>query len=306
MAGTTPNPLQPTYLPTPPTAVATTYNPATYGAAGYNPATYNADGYTAASATNTYDPTQATSELQQAANVQDQQQQGGLAAMLAAQGISPGSSAAQSAYSNLSTNQNAALDPALAQVQQTAGGMDLQTALANQSSLNAANQFNSGAVNTAGQVNSGALNTAGQFNAGAANTAGQYNAGSLNAAGATNAGASNQFTLQDLQDLLQAQQFNATAANTAGQLQAGYGNQDWLAQLQAELGLQGQGLSTAGSLAGSQANQTVPTNPSVWSDITGAASAAVPFLASGSAAPSTPTAPFEAVGPSSPGLYGGV
>lgn len=271
----TQNPLQPSYLPNPPTAQATTYNPASASTAGYNP-----QGYSAATATNSYDPAQATAELQQAAGVQDAQQQQGLSQMLAAQGISPGSSGAQAAYQNLSTNQAAALDPALAGVQQYAGGLDLQTSLANQSSQNAAGQFNAGAQNTGGQFNAGALNTANLANAGAQNTAGQYNAS-----------ASNQMTLQNLQDLLQSQQFNAQAYNTAGQLGAGYQNQDWLAQLQAELGLQNTGLNTAGNLAGNQANQTVPVQPGFFQDLTGAASAAAPFSGSGGTATAPATTP---------------
>jgi hypothetical protein len=80
----------------------------------------------------------------------------------------------------------------------------------------------------------------------------------------------------------QAGLFNAQAANTAGLDLAGAQNQDWLAQLEAMLGLQQTGLSTAGSLAGSQANQQVPVSPSIWSQILGGlgegASVAAPFL----------------------------
>jgi hypothetical protein len=206
----TANPLQPSYLATPPTAVATTYQ-------------------------NPYDPSTATSELNQAAGVQDNQQQQALMSMLAAQGISPGSSAAQAAMQNLSATQNAALDPTLASAQQYGAGLSEQSGLAN-------------------------------------------------------AGAANTMTSQNLQDLLQSQEFNASAYNTAGLTSAGYGNEDWLAQLQAQLGLQDQGLATSGSLAGDQANQTVPLNPSLFSQITGAASAASPFFQAGnSASPSSPS-----------------
>jgi hypothetical protein len=198
----TANPLQPAYLSTPPTAQATTY-------------------------VNPYDPSTATSELNQAAGVQDNQQQQALMSMLAAQGISPGSSAAQAAMQNLSTTQNAALDPTLASAQ-------------------------------------------------------QYGAGLAEQSGLANAGAANTMTSQNLQDLLQSQEFNASAYNTAGLTSAGYGNEDWLAELQAQLGLQDQGLATSGSLAGDQANQAVPLNPSLFSQITGAASAAAPFFPAGS------------------------
>ena len=167
----------------------------TAGASNYQPS-YSAD---------TYNPAQATSELQQAAGVQDAQQNSNLMSMLAAQGISPGSSAAQSAAQNLSTTQAAALDPSLAGVQQYAGGLGVQN-----------NEFNSGAFNTAELT------------------------------------------------------------------QAGAQNQDWLAELEGMLGLQGEGLGTAGSLAGAQAGQQVPMNPSIWSQISGgisgAANAAAPFL----------------------------
>jgi len=189
--GTTANPLQPTYLPNPPAAQATTY-------------------------TNTYDPSTATNELNQAASVQDTQQNQNLMSMLAAQGISPGSSAAQAAMQNLGNQQTAALAPSLVSGQEYGAGLDTQTGLAN-------------------------------------------------------ASASNTMTLQNLQDLLQSQQFNASAANTAGQQQAGYANQDWLAELEAQLGLQQTGLSGSNSLAGDQANQTVPLDPSLFSQITGAA-----------------------------------
>ena len=183
----TANPLQPTYLPNPPPAQATTY-------------------------TNTYDPSTATNELNQAASVQDIQQNQNLMSMLAAQGISPGSSAAQAAAQNLANTQTAALAPSLVSAQEYGAGLNTQAGLAN-------------------------------------------------------AGASNQMTLQNLQDLLQTQQFNASAANTAGTNLASMQNQDWLAQLEAQLGLQQTGLSTSGSLAGQQANQTVPMNPSLFSQI---------------------------------------
>ena len=211
------NPLQPAYLPTPPQAQPTSYTAATYQ--------------------NNYNPQTATSELNQAAGVQDQAQNQQLMSMLAAQGISPGSSAAQAAMQNLSGAQTAALAPSLVSAQQYGAGLNEQSGLANQ----------------------GSLNTAGQFGAGAANT----------------------MTSQNLQDLLQSQEFNAGAYNTAGQQQAGYQNNDWLAQLQAQLGLQQTGLGTSGSLAGDQANQTVPLNPSLFSQISSgvgsAASAAAPF-----------------------------
>jgi hypothetical protein len=281
--------LQPTYLPTPPTAKATTYNPATYDAAQYQAATYNPSGYQAATVSNPYDATTATNELNSAAGVQDQAQQQSLNAMLAAQGISPGSSAAQAADQNLASAQTAALAPALVSAQQYGAGLTEQSDLANQGALNTAGQFGASALNTAGQVNTSAQNAAAATNAAAQNTAGQVNSAAQNAAGQTNAASTNQFTLQDLQDLLQSQQFNASAANTAGSQAAQIGNNDWLAQLQAELGLQQQGLSTAGSLAGEQANQTVPTTPSFFSDLMGAASAAAPF--SGSFAPSPAAQP---------------
>jgi hypothetical protein len=184
----TPNPLQPSYLPTPPTAQATTYQ-------------------------NPYDPSTATSELTSAAGVQDQQQQQALMSMLAAQGISPGSSAAQAAGQNLDTSQIAALAPSLVSAQQYGAGLNEQSGLAN-------------------------------------------------------AGAGNTMTLQNLQDLLQSQEYNASAYNTAGLTSAGYGNQDWVDELQGQLGLQGEGLSTSGALAGDQANQTVPLEPSLFGQIT--------------------------------------
>ena len=198
----TANPLQPSYIPTPPTAQATTYQ-------------------------NPYDPSTATSELNSAAGVQDQQQQQALMSMLAAQGISPGSSAAQAAGQNLDTTQTAALAPSLVNAQEYGAGLGEQSGLANM-------------------------------------------------------GASNTMTQQNLQDLLQSQEFNSSAYNTAGQTSATMGNNDWLAELQGQLGLQGEGLSTSGSLAGDQANQQVPLNPSLFSDITGAASAAAPFSQVGS------------------------
>lgn len=248
MAGT--SPLQPSYLPTPPTAQATTYSPTGYNAATTGTATYQ----------NPYDPAQATNELQSAAGVQDQQQQQNLMSMLAAQGISPGSSAAQAAGQNLAGSQTAALAPALAGVQQYAAGLGEQSGLAN-----------AGALNNTGQFNANNLNTAGQFNAGAGNTAGQYNAG-----------VNNQMTQQNLQNLLQSQEYNSSAYNNAGQQQAGYANQDWLAELNGNLGLQGQGLGNAGSLAGDQANQSVPMDPSLFSQISSgvgsAANTAAQFL----------------------------
>jgi hypothetical protein len=167
-------------------------------------------------------------------------------AMLAAQGISPGSSAAQAALQNLAGAQGAALDPSLAGVQENAAGLSEQSGLANLGSLNSAGQFNAGAANTAGQ-----------YNAGAENTAGQYNAGAMNSA-----------TGQNLQDLLQQQEYNSGAYNAAGQQQAGYANQDWQDELNAQLGLQTTGLQGSNSLAGDQANQTVPLDPGFFQDLT--------------------------------------
>lgn len=257
------NPLQPAYLPTPPQALATTYNAQTYdpsmtGATGYNAATYQ----------NGYNPQTATDELNNAAGVQNKQQNQNLLSMLAAQGISPGSSAAQAAAQNLGASQTAALAPALAQAQEYGAGLDEQSGLAN-----------AGALNTSGQFNAGAQNAAGQFNAGANNTAGQFNAGSINSAGSQNASAGNTMTLQNLQNLLQSQEFNDSAYNNAGSQAAGYENQDWLAQLQAQLGLQQTGLNTSGNLAGNQANQQVPLNPSLFSQISQGVSAVAPAFA---------------------------
>jgi hypothetical protein len=87
----------------------------------------------------------------------------------------------------------------------------------------------------------------------------------------------NSMTGLNLQNLLQSQEYNSSAYNNAGMDSANMGNQDWLAQLQGQLGLQGQGLSNAGSLSGDQANQQVPLNPSLFSDITSGMSAVAPF-----------------------------
>ena len=210
--------LQPAYVPTPATAAPTTYSAATYQ--------------------NSYNPQTATNELNSAAAVQNQAQQQSLMSMLAAQGISPGSSAAQAAMQNLSGVETSALAPSLVSAQQYGAGLNEQSGLSNQSAQNTANQFNAGASNSA--------------------------------------------TLQNLQNLLQSQQYNASAYNNAAQSQAGYQNQDWLAQLQAQLALQETGLGTAGALAGDQANQQVPLDPSLFSQIAsglgGAASAASPFF----------------------------
>lgn len=216
VAGT--NPLQPSYLPTPPTAQATTYDASTYN--------------------NSYNPQTATNELNQAAGVQDQQQNQNLLSMLAAQGISPGSSAAQAAGQNLATTQTAALAPSLVNAQEYGAGLNEQSGLANQ----------------------GAYNAAGQYAATANNTD----------------------TQQNLQNLLQSQEYNSTAFNNAGSQEAGYANQDWQDQLNAQLGLQTTGLQGSNSLAGDQANQQVPLDPSLFSQITsgigGASQAAAPFL----------------------------
>ena len=191
------SPLTPAYLPTPPTAQATTYQ-------------------------NPYNPTTATNELNQAAGVQDTQQNQNLMSMLAAQGISPGSSAAQGAEQNLANQQTSALAPSLVSAQ-------------------------------------------------------QYGAGLCEQSGLANAGASNNMTLQNLQDLLQSQEFNAGAYNTAGAETAGYQNQDWEALLNSFSGINSGGLSTAGGLAGDQANQTVPTSPGFFQSLVSGAQAAAPF-----------------------------
>src|ERR1700691_3577524 len=126
--GSTTNPLQPAHIPTPPTAQATTYNPATYQ--------------------NSYNPQTATNELNSAAAVQDQGQNQNLMSMLAAQGISPGSSAAQAAAQNLGASQTAALAPSLVSAQQYGAGLNEQSGLSNQSALNTAGQYGASATNT--------------------------------------------------------------------------------------------------------------------------------------------------------------
>jgi hypothetical protein len=136
--------LQPAYIPTPPTAQATTYQ-------------------------NSYDPSTATSELTQAAGVQDQQQQQALLSMLAAQGISPGSSAAQAANQNLSTTQNAALDPALAQAQEYGAGLSEQSGLANMGAMNTDTLANLQNLLQSQEYNSNAYNSVESQNAGYAN-----------------------------------------------------------------------------------------------------------------------------------------
>jgi hypothetical protein len=249
---TTANPLQPSYIPTPPQGQATTYQAATTGAATYDPATIA----NTALYNNSYNPQTATSELNSAAGVQDQQQNQNLMAMLAAQGISPGSSAAQAAAQNLGNQQVSALAPSLVSAQQYGAGLSEQSGLANQGALNSTNQFNASSQNSAGQFNAGSQNTANLANQSALNSAGQYNAS-----------ANNSMTDQNLQNYLQAQQFDASAANSSGSQQSAQQNTDWLAQLQAQLGLQGQGLSTVGSLAGDQANQTVPVDQSLFSSV---------------------------------------
>ena len=115
--------------------------------AGTTPTAQAQSNYQPSYSADTYNPAQATGELQQAAGYQDQQQNANLMSMLAAQGISPGSSAAQAADQNLSYGQSAALDPSLAGVQQYAGGLGVQN-----------NQFNSGAFNTAELTQAGAQN----------------------------------------------------------------------------------------------------------------------------------------------------
>jgi hypothetical protein len=154
------NPLQPSYLPAPPSATPTTYSAATYN--------------------NTYNPATATSELNQAAGVQDQQQQQNLMSMLAAQGISPGSSAAQAAGQNLSTTQNAALDPTLASAQEYGAGLNEQSGLSNASALNSAGSQNASASNTDTLQNLQNLLQSQEFNASAYNNAGSTSAGYAN------------------------------------------------------------------------------------------------------------------------------
>jgi len=158
MAGT--SPLQPSYLPTPPQAQATTYNPASYS--------------------NSYDPATATSELNAAAGVQDQQQNQNLMSMLAAQGISPGSSAAQAAAQNLGATQTAALAPSLVSAQQYGAGLNEQSGLANQSALNSAGSQNASASNTDTLQNLQNLLQSQEFDASAFNNAGSQSAGYAN------------------------------------------------------------------------------------------------------------------------------
>jgi hypothetical protein len=226
VAGT--SPLQPAYIPTPPTAQATTYQ-------------------------NAYNPQTATNELNSAASVGDTQQDQALMSMLAAQGISPGSSAAQGAMQNLGNQQTAALAPSLVNAQEYGAGLNEQSGLANM-------------------------------------------------------GAMNSMTLQNLQDLMQSQEYNASAYNSAGSQEAGYQNQDWQSLLGAFSGINQGGLATAGSLAGDQAEQTVPMSPgffqSLMSGVEGGASAAAPFFnvggGDGSGAPSTLPGYYD---PTMPGVY---
>jgi hypothetical protein len=174
-AATTANPLQPTYLPNPATATPTTY-------------------------TNTYNPQTATDELNQAASVQNNQQNQNLMSMLAAQGISPGSSAAQAADQNLATTQTAALAPSLVSAQEYGAGLNTQAGLAN-----------AGAANTDTLQNLQDLLQTQQFNASATNTAGQQQAGYAN-----------QDWLAELQAQLGLQQ---TGLSTSGTLAGDQANQ---------------------------------------------------------------------------------
>jgi hypothetical protein len=160
------SPLQPSYIPTPPTAEATTYQ-------------------------NYYNPQTATNELNSAAAVQDQQQNQNLMSMLAGQGISPGSSAAQAAAQNLSNTQTSALAPSLVSAQQYGAGLSEQSGLANMGAMNSmtaqnlqdllqSQEFNSSAYNTAG------LDTAGMQNQDWQALLGQF--GGLNSQGLGTAG----------------------------------------------------------------------------------------------------------------------
>ena len=182
------NPLQPNYLGAPPTLAGT------YGtAAQYNPTTYNPS-VIGQGLINQLTPEQTIAALNQSVAPQEQQQNQQLMQMLAASGISPGSTAGQTAYNNLAQQQLAGISPAIASAIQNSQG---------------------NLLNAAG-TNIGALNSAGQYNAGAYNTGGQYNATNAQNMGLYNAGVANTVSQQNLQNLLNTNLYNTGAANTAG------------------------------------------------------------------------------------------
>jgi hypothetical protein len=235
------NPLQPAYLPTPPTLQGTYvspagYNAATTGAMGYDPATLGQG------LISQLGPQATIQALLQSVAPQYQQQDQQFMQQLAASGLTPGSTAGQTAFGNLAQQQLAGISPAIAQAIQGAQG-----------NLLSAGNTNIGALNQAGQFNAGAGNAALFANQAALNQAGQYNAGNQQQAGLYNAGVGNQVANQNLANLIQQQQYNTGAYNTAGTnyfnaLQGNYNT-----NLAGFNNLNQAGLSGANGLAGTQA-----------------------------------------------------
>lgn len=268
------NPLQPAYLGAPPTINATTaqgqtYNPSGYNPTGYNAANTGAAGYGASQLGQGLLGSLGTGATVQALQnsvaptygQQDQQ----LMQMLAASGVSPGSTAGTGIFGNLAQEQLAGISPAMASAIQNSQANQLNAGQFNTGALNTAGQFNAGnqqavnlanqaSQNAAGQFNAGAANTGGQFNAGAQNTAGQYNAGNLQQAGQFNANAQNTASGQNLTDLLNQQLYNANAYNTAGNNYFGALTGAYNSNANAFNALNTAGLSGAQNLASQQAS----------------------------------------------------
>lgn len=152
------------------------------------------------------------------------QQQNGLQDALANAGIVGGSTAG--AMNDLARNQTQQATAAIAPLMQNAQSMQLQQALANAGNTQQAGEFNVGnLLNSQGQSAQQLLEQA-LANQQAGLQGGEFNAGSLNNA--------NQFNIANA---LNAGEYDTGTFNQMLSQMLGYQNSDWLAQLQAQLGM---------------------------------------------------------------------
>lgn len=168
--------------------------------------------------------------------------------------------------------------------------------LANQSALNAGNQFNASALNSGAQFNAGNENTdllanqsagnqVNEFNAGNANTDALANQASTNQVNEFNAGAQNANSQFNISDLIKGGMYDSGLEAQQADTLAGYQNQDYLAQL----GLQGN-LIDAGAGATASSYQPIYQQAAA-PNYSGFASALAPVATAGSSSGTSAATP---------------
>lgn len=151
------NPLQPAYLQQPATLNPTTVAPQ----------------YLSPQLTNSLGSQQTIAQLQAGVAPQNQQQDQQMMQMLATAGLSPSSTAGQTAFNNLAQQQNAGIAPSIASAIQNSQGNQLNAGEYNATTGNTGATYNANAANSAAGTNLNNQLTQQQYNANAYNNAGQ-------------------------------------------------------------------------------------------------------------------------------------